>query len=402
MRFSSLTDRIAAEGGTDADGSIANPWEVHDRAMARVRAGDHVTVLSIGQEADRRTPPVVVDAAVDALRDGHHHYADVRGQQGLRDAVARYHGRLTRQAVEGDSVTVFAGAQNALFASAQTLLETGDEVVLIAPWYTTYPATFGSSGATVVPLITSAADDHRVDADALERLLTPRTRVIVLNVPGNPVSHCPDARTVATIVELCVARGIWLVFDGVYLDVVDAADVNLPHGLSGAADVLVTVGSVSKSHRMSGWRTGWTIAPPALSAHFANLALCMNYGLPPFVQEAAAVALEQAADMPRTVAAALDARRGLALEALGDIAHARIIDAGRGMFLLIDVAPLGIDARTFALYLLERHAVSVLPCGGFGPGGRTLVRIGLCVDGERLVHACTAIRRCIDALAAGR
>lgn len=397
MRYSSLVERVAADGGTGG----ADPWEVHDRAVARVAAGEDVTLLSIGQEADRRTPELVVEAAVDALRAGHHHYTTIRGQAGLREAIARYHERLTGAPVSAEAVTVFAGAQNALFGCAQALLEAGDEVVLIAPWYTTYPATFAASGARVVALETRAENDHRIELDALEERLTPRTRVVVLNVPSNPLGRCPDAATVAGIVRLCVERRLWLVFDAVYLDVVDTADVALPHGLPGTEELLVSVGSLSKSHRMSGWRIGWTVAPLELAGHFAALSLCMHYGLPPFVQEAATVALERAADMPRTVAGALEARRAIAREALGDVAPARLLDSGRGFFVILDVAPLGIDARDFALDLLDRHDVSVLPCGGFGPGGETLVRIGLCVDGERLRRACEAVRRCVAERADG-
>ena len=397
MRYSSLVERIVGDGGEDG----ADPWEVHDLAVARAAAGDDVTLLSIGQEADRRTPDVVVEAAVDALRAGHHHYTEIRGQAPLREAVARYHERLTGSAASADEVTVFAGAQNALFSCAQALLEPGDEVVLIAPWYTTYPSTFATSGARVVPLETRAEDGHRLDVRELEPRLTPATRVVVLNVPSNPIGHCPDAASIAEIVRLCVERRLWLVLDTVYLDVVEAAGVALPHALPGAQDILVTVGSLSKSHRMSGWRIGWTVSPTALAAHFDALSMCMHYGLPPFVQAAATVALERAAETPRVVADALATRRRIALAALGDVSPARLVDSGRGFFVLLDVAPLGLDARAFALDLLARHDVSVLPCGGFGPGGRTLVRIGLCVDGERLRRACEAIRDAVAERADG-
>ena len=396
MRYSSLVSRITP-AATDAAGDPPDgPWEVHELALARRAAGEDITLLSIGQEADERTAGEVVDAAVASLRNGRHHYADVRGEAPLRESIARYHERLVGERVDPDTVTVFAGAQNALFACAQTLLEAGDEAILIAPYYTTYPATFAASGATLVEVATDARDGHRIDAEAVARAMTPRTRVLVLNVPGNPVGRSPDADTLARLVALCVEREVWLVLDAVYLDVVAADSVPSPHALPGAKEVLVTVGSLSKSHRMSGWRIGWTIAPPALATHFANLSMCMHYGLAPFVMDAARVALDGGAGTPRLVREALAARRALARAALGDVAPARLIDSGHGMFMLLDVDPLGIDARRFALDLLERHAVAVLPCGGFGPGGRTLVRIGLCVDGERLTDACRAVSAAVE------
>lgn len=392
MRYASLVERVAADAG---DGGV-DPWEVHYLAQARVAAGDDVTMLSIGQEVDHRTPPDVVAAAVTALEAGDHHYADISGLLSLREAIAEYHERLTGQRVGVDQLTVFAGAQNALFSCAQVLLEPGDEVVLVAPYYTTYPATFASSGATLVTVETQAADAHRLDPAAIAQAFTERTRALVLNVPGNPVARCPDAATLAEIVELCVKERVWLIFDSVYLDVVAAEGVELPHALPGADDVLITIGSVSKSHRMTGWRIGWAAGPARLAEHFGNLSLCMHYGLPPFIMQAARQALISTTNTPRIVQAALDQRRNIALEALGDIAPAVLLDSGRGMFILLDVAPLGVDGRGFALALLERYAVAVLPCIGFGPGGETLIRIGLCVDGPRLSSACRDVRRCVD------
>ena len=156
-----------------------------------------------------------------------------------------------------------------------------------------------------------------------------RCRFVLDEAAGTLVSvgRSPDADTLARLVALCVERQVWLVLDAVYLDVVAADSVPSPHALPGAKDVLVTVGSLSKSHRMSGWRIGWTVAPPALAEHFANLSVCMHYGLAPFVMDAARAALDGAADTPRFVREALAARRALACEALGDVSPARLVDS---------------------------------------------------------------------------
>lgn len=406
MRYASLTRRIGADtsgkSSGNSSGNAPDPWEVHFLAQERLAAGEDITLLSIGQEVDERTPANVVEAAVDSLHAGAHHYADVSGLPKLRSAIARYHERLTRQSLDEGHVTVFAGAQNALFSTAQVLLEPGDEVVLVSPWYTTYPATFSASGAKVVCVETTAANEHRLDARAITDAFTSRTRALVLNVPSNPVGRCPDQDTFARIVAACIEHRVWLVLDTVYLDIVPGGNVPLPHDMPGAEEILITIGSLSKSHRMTGWRIGWAAGPAPLARHFANLSMCMHYGLPPFVMEAAVHAIEAAADTPTIVQSALQSRRECALQALGDVSPARLLDSGQGMFILLDVSPLGIDARRFALALLDRHDVAVLPCDGFGPGGETLVRIGLCVDGDRLGAACAAVRRCIVEYAEAR
>ena len=392
MKYSSLTERIQ-EKSTDTGGQSIDPWAVHTMATQRVNAGEKITLLSIGQEVHEVTPKAVVDEAVNSLKSGRHHYANVRGEQPLRAAIAAYHTRLTGQMADASMVTVFAGAQNALFSLAQVLLESGDEVVLVAPYYTTYQATFGAPGPTVVTVQVDTSDHYRLDEQKLLSAITDNTRAVVLNAPNNPLGSRYSAAQLATIVEACVERNIWLIMDAVYLDIVAPESIDLPHQLPGADNILITVGSLSKSHRMTGWRIGWAIGPAELAAHLYNLSVCMHYGLPPFIQDAATYAIEQSANTPETVRSVMDERRRLAVAQLTDPAPARLIDPGQGMFILLDVEPMNTSAYEFAVALLDAENVSVLPCDGFGPGGRYLVRIGLCVDGDELSDACASIKR---------
>ena len=392
MKYSSLTERIQ-EKSTATGGESIDPWAVHTIATQRVSAGEKITVLSIGQEVHEVTPTAVVDAAVNSLESGRHHYANVRGEEQLRTAIAAYHTRLTGQAADASMVTVFAGAQNALFSLAQVLLEPGNEVILVAPYYTTYQATFGAPGPTIVTVQVDTSDHYELDEKKLLGAITDNTRAIVLNAPNNPLGSRYSATQLGSIVEICVTRNIWLIMDAVYLDIVAPESIDLPHLLPGADNILITVGSLSKSHRMTGWRIGWAVGPSELAAHLYNLSVCMHYGLPPFIQDAATYAIEQSANTPETVRRVMDERRCLAVAQLTDPAPARLIDPGQGMFILLDVEPLSISAYEFAVALLNSENVSVLPCDGFGPGGRYLVRIGLCVDGDELSNACASIRR---------
>lgn len=393
MKFSALTTRIINDD-KDSPRQI-DPWAVHNLAMQRVENGDAVTVLSIGQETNETTPDVIVEAAVSSLRSGRHHYADVRGDERLRAAVARYHHQLTGQSMGADDVTIYVGAQNALYAVAQVLLETDDEVILVAPFYTTYEATFGASGPTVITVQVESADGYQLDVDKLLAAITPKTQAIVLNAPNNPLGSRYTKVQLEKIVATCVDKNIWLILDGVYIDIVDADSLALPHHVPGAENILITVGSLSKSHRMTGWRVGWAIGPAPLAQHLGNLSVCMHYGLAPFVMDAAIVALEQSTETPIVVRAMMRARRELAIAAFTDLEPVRLLDSGQGMFVLLDVEPLGVDAYTFAMELLATHDVSVLPCDGFGPGGRYLLRIGLCIDGEALSSACNRIQQFI-------
>ena len=390
MKLARLTDRIV-EKSTATQGESIDPWAVHSLATQRANAGEDITLLSIGQEVNEYTPELIVDAAVSSLRAGRHHYADIRGDKPLRVAIAAYHQRLTAQTVSPESVCVFAGAQNALFSLAQVLLEPGDEVILVAPYYTTYQATFAAPGPSVVTVQVDELNDYQLDEQKILDAVSTHTQLIVLNAPNNPLGSRYSKDQLARVVSACVENDIWLILDAVYLDIIDPDTIDLPHDIPGAADRLITVGSLSKSHRMTGWRIGWAVVPEVLSEHLYNLSVCMHYGLAPFVQDAARVAIEQSSQTPLAVRSVMDARRRVAVEHLTNCAPARLIDPQQGMFILLDVAPLKITAFEFAMALLEQQKVSVLPCDGFGPGGRYLVRIGLCVDGKELAEACQKI-----------
>lgn len=397
MKFSALTDRIQ-EKSTASDGRAIDPWAIHTLATQRVAEGADITLLSIGQEVHEVTPECVVDAAMQSLKNGRHHYADVKGEHRLRHAIAQYHQRLTGQSADASMVTVFAGAQNALFSLAQVLLQADDEVLLVAPYYTTYQATFGAPGPEVITVTVDSKDEYRLDVDKLLGAITQRTQVIVINAPNNPLGSRYSAEQLVAIVRVCARQKIWLILDAVYLDIVRPESIDLPHDIDGARDILITVGSLSKSHRMTGWRIGWAIGPSPLAKHLANLSVCMHYGLPPFIQDAAATALEQSSDTPGVVRSVMQTRREIAVSHLQTISPARLIDPQEGMFLLLDVEPLGISAFEFASNLLDAEQISVLPCDGFGPGGKFLVRIGLCVDGEALSNACKRIDRFIHTI----
>jgi len=225
------------------------------------------------------------------------------------------------------------------------------------------------------------------------------TQAIVINVPNNPLGSRYTPAQLETIVQECISRNIWLILDAVYIDTVDTGSGALPHTIPGAEKILITIGSLSKSHRMTGWRVGWAIGPDPVAEHLGHLSVCMHYGLAPFVMDAATTAIEKSLNTPEIVKSVLKSRREVAVAALTDIHPAQLLDSGQGMFVLLDVKALGMDAYTFAMQLLTEEDVSVLPCDGFGPGGRYLVRIGLCIDGTALAAACERISRFIGTLA---
>jgi len=384
MKFSSLTDRVA--------GKSADSWEIHYEALARFQDGEDILLLSVGQESDQLTDSGIVEAAVQSLRSGRHHYTPVQGELDLRREIAMRHFELTGQRVNESRCAVFSGAQNALFSVSQCVLDRGDEVILIEPYYSTYPATFSSGGATLVSIPSSSSRNMQMDPEAVIGAITDRTRAIVVNSPNNPIGSVYAREQYEPVVKACIDRKIWLISDEVYLEMLAPEDRASPAGIPGADEICITVSSLSKSHRMTGWRVGWAVGPEELMRHLYNLSLCMIYGLPPFIMDAAAVALRMDVNIAGTVRESMNRRRKIVVEHLSSLPNVQLLESTGGMFAVLDVRKSGIGSMEFARQFLDQQRVSLLPCDGFGDSGEGLIRISLGVKDELLREACRRIR----------
>ncbi len=389
MRFSSLTQRIAGDG--------AAAWEIHYRALAMQAEGKDVLLLSVG-DPDFDTPRPIVDAAVASLRSGHTHYSDIRGKQALRQAIARRHQQRSGQPVNAEQVTVLAGAQCALFCVAQCVLETGDEVIVPEPMYVTYEAVFGACGAKVVTVPVRPENGFRVEPADVAARITPRTRALALNSPHNPTGASLPRATWEALAELCQAHDLWLLSDEVYSELLYHGEHVSPASLPGMAERTATINSLSKSHAMTGWRVGWVVGSRELAAHLENLALCMLYGLPDFIQDAAVVALE--AELPELEAMreTYRQRRDLVCDQLSASPGLKVVKPDGGMFVMVDIRATGLSAQAFSSRLLETEGVSALAGEAFGPSAAGHIRLGLVLDNDRLGDACARIARCAAVL----
>lgn len=389
MRFSDLTQRIAGDG--------AAAWDIHYRALALREQGHDILLLSVG-DPDFDTPAPIVQAAIDSLLAGNTHYADVRGKRTLRDAIARRHQARSGQAVTSEQVIVLAGAQCALFSVAQCVLNPGDEVLVAEPMYVTYEAVFGACGAVVIPVPVRSENGFRVMPEDVAARITPRTRALALNSPHNPSGASLPRSTWQALAELCIGHDLWLISDEVYSELLFDGEHLSPASLPGMAERTATLNSLSKSHAMTGWRIGWVVAPPALASHLENLALCMLYGLPDFVQDAAVVALDNHLPELAVMREAYRQRRDLVCAVLADCPGVRALKPDGGMFVMLDIRATGLSAQAFADRLLERHGVSVLAGEAFGPSAAGHIRLGLVVDTEQLREACQRIAHCAHEL----
>ncbi len=390
MRYSELTDRIAGES--------VDTWKTHYLAMKRLEAGEDIILMSVGQESDSFSPQGVMEAAIDSIQSGRHHYTAVEGDLRLREAIANRHSEKCGVPVDPDCVTVFCGAQNALFATAQILLQAGDEVILIEPYYTTYPATVTASGAALVSVALAPEEEFQLDAERVIGAITPRTRAILVNSPNNPTGAVYPQASMQALVDICREREIWLISDEVYMDIVADPVPCSPFGLKGARDVVISVSSVSKSHRMTGWRVGWAIGPRQLAHHYYNLNMCMNYGLSAFSQDGALHALRHEHRVTEEVKQRLAKQRQVIIDGIRKVPEVELYSAGGGMFVILNIRNLDIDSMNFAAGLLDKKDVSLQPLTGFGASCEGLLRISTVLREERLQEACRRINQYVRSL----
>jgi arginine:pyruvate transaminase len=238
-----------------------------------------------------------------------------------------------------------------------------------------------------------------LEPSTVHAAITPRTRALLLNFPHNPTGASLTAAEAAAAAELARRHDLWLISDEVYAALADDGVHTSPLTLPGMRDRGVLISSLSKSHAMTGWRVGWAVTPPALATHLRTLARAMFFGLPPFIQDAAAHALSHGGAELARLREAYRRRAAVVADGLAAVPGivARAPDAG--MYVFADVRGTGRDGKQFARGLLDEHGVSVTPGEGFGPSGAGHVRMTLGTAEDRLAEACARIGRYVRTLA---
>jgi arginine:pyruvate transaminase len=227
-------------------------------------------------------------------------------------------------------------------------------------------------------------------------------RAILINSPNNPTGAVYDRATLEGIAAVCRARDVWLISDELYdTQVFDGHHIS-PRGLPGMADRTLVVGSLSKSHAMTGWRLGWLCGPATAIARAGEFAIAATYGTPGFIQDAALHALTSQDGTEARIAARYRRRRDAALAVLAGATGLRVHRPRGGMYLMLDIRPTGLSGTDFALSLLEAEGVAVMPGESFGPAGAGHLRIALTVPEPVLLPALGRLAAHAERLAAQR
>lgn len=368
--------------------------EVMERAFAMQREGIDVLHLEIG-EPDFPPPPAAVAACAAALERGETHYTDSRGLPELREAIARDRSRRFDAEVDPERVIVTSGTSPAMLLVFSLLIDPGDEVVIGTPHYPCYPNFVRFCGGVPVLVETDPADGYRLDADAVSRALTPRTRAIVVSSPANPTGAIQDESTLRALAEL----GLPLVSDEIYDGIVDEG-VRVASAAEVSEDAYILDG-FSKRYAMTGFRLGYAVVPSAalrrLQVMQQNLFISANH----FVQHAGLAALAEGGATLERMRQTYTIRRRRLAEGLRDLGL-RVPTLPRAAFYVFaDARHVSGDSLGLAFDLLERAHVGVTPGIDFGAAGEGWLRFCCAVSEDAIDRALERLAPALEALRCG-
>jgi arginine:pyruvate transaminase len=366
--FSASADRLRQQND--------NLWQIHNEALARQAAGEDIIIMSVG-DPDLPTIERIIEHAVTSLYRGRTHYSPGMGEPGLREKIAEIETKSSGKQTSADQVIIFPGATNAIYSVLSCLLNTDDEMIVTEPTYVGYDGIFRTVGAKIVRVPTIADQAFAIDVPAIEAAVTPKTKVLLLNTPGNPSGKVIDTDDLKYLAAFTAERDIWLVCDEVYSMLTFDKPHTSARKAAASLDNVIIVDGLSKSHAMTGWRLGWVVAPIHAIDPLLSFTSATVFGCSQFIQDAAAFALDNDAEYVRSIAQEYRTRRDYALDRIASIDGINCHSPDAGMFLLVDVSGIATDGCEFARLLLNETGVSVLPGEGFGQQTNQYIRMSL-------------------------
>ncbi|TNC68035.1 pyridoxal phosphate-dependent aminotransferase [Rubellimicrobium roseum] len=387
--------RIRNITGDGSDG-----WDLFYRAKDLIRQGVAVTELTIG-EHDVKTDPAILDAMHGAAKAGATGYASIPGIPELRAAVAERAQRLTGVPTGPENVIVTPGGQAALFAAHQFVGDPGERALHVDPYYPTYPGTIRAAGLVPVAVTARAEAGFEPTEEDL-RAVGPGARSLLVNSPNNPTGVIYSDRTLEAIARVAAEHDLWVISDEVYDSQVWEGRHLSPRALPGMAERTLVVGSLSKSHAMTGSRLGWIIGPPEAADLLWDLSTVSNYGIPGFIQEAGVFALAQGPGYETGIAEPFRRRREITQRLLSGQDVVRAAPQRGAMYAMLDVRATGLTGEGFAMRLLDEERIAVLPGESFGQASAGHVRIAMTVEDRAYEDALARIMVLAQRIAAQR
>ncbi len=366
-------------------------------AKALAAQGESICSFAAG-EPDFDTPEVIKQAAVAALARGETKYTPIDGLLALRKAIAAKLKRENGLDYTPEQISVGNGAKHSLFNIFMAICDIGDEVIIPAPYWLSYPEMVKIAGGVPVTVPTEEANDYKITPEALAAAITPRTRAVVMNSPSNPIGNVYTRDELRAIAELAVARDILVVSDEIYEKMVYDGVEHVSIGSFGPEILArtITVNGFSKAFAMTGWRLGYFAAPMPILKAASTLQSHSTSGPNTFAQYGGIAALESAAPSVVTMVAAFAERRDLIYSLLHDIDGITCVRPQGAFYVLPNISAFGRDSVTFSEELLQKEKVAVVPGAAFGAD--QTVRLSYACSTSNIEEGCARIKRFVAGL----
>jgi aspartate aminotransferase len=371
-------------------------FEVLARAKALEAQGRHIIHLEIG-EPDFDTPSHIVEAAVQALRQGHTHYTPAAGIPALRQAIAAHISRSRGIEVQPEQVVVTPGAKPIMFFTILALLNAGDEAIYPNPGFPIYESMINFVGAVPVALPLREEKNFRFDPNEFRSLVTDRTRLIILNSPQNPTGGILTRPDLEAVAEVARERNIWVLSDEVYEQIFYEGEHVSIASLPDMQARTILLDGFSKTYAMTGWRLGYGVMPAELAGQITKLMVNSNSCTAAFSQQAGIAALEGPQDGVRDMVAAFRARREVIVDGLNRIPGFRCANPAGAFYVFPNVEGTGMASKELAGYLLNEAGVALLDGDCFGRYGQGYLRLSYANSVENIREALQRIEQALKA-----
>ena len=378
---------------------VESAFDVLVRARALEAQGKNIIHLEIG-EPDFPTPGHVVSAAKQALDEGWTHYGPTQGLPDLREAIAAHISRTRGINVGPQNVSVVPGGKPIIFFPMLALLEPGDEVIYPNPGFPIYESMIRFSGATPVPLPLEESRGFSFDLNRFERLLTDRTKLIVLNSPQNPTGGIIPRADLAAIADLLRNRDVMVLSDEIYSEICYGETPTSITQFPGMLEKTIILDGFSKTYAMTGWRMGYGVMPVWLVDAVNKLMVNSNSCTASFTQRAGIAALTGPRGEVDAMVAEFRRRRDAIVAGLNQIPGFRCALPGGAFYAFPNVTGTGMNSKELADFLLYEAGVAGLDGGAFGKYGEGYIRFSYANSMPNLMEAVSRIQKVADRWAA--
>lgn len=366
-------------------------FSVIDQLKAEAAAaGQDVIDFGMGNP-DQPTPPHIVEALVEAAREGaNHRYSASKGIAPVREAICDWYQNKYNVSLDPETEAIYTiGSKEGLADLTLAILDKGDAILAPDPAYPIHPYGPIIAGAEVINVPAGPEDDFEANLRHAIATAPVKPKLLFLNYPSNPTSECVDLAFFERIVKLAKENGIWIIHDLAYADLsFDGYEAPSILQVEGAKEIAVESYTLSKSYNMAGWRVGFMVGNPVLIAALAKMKSYLDYGSFAPIQHAAVAALTGPQDCVEEIRLRYQERRNILCEGLSAIGwNVKKPKASMFLWAKIPEAYQSMGSMAFAAKLIKEASVAVAPGIGFGAGGEGYVRLGLIVDNDRTEKA---------------